>query len=98
MINKDADFKWTKERKDAFIKIKEEIAEAPTLQSPDFEEDFILYNFASDHSIAVALTQKDNVEQEFLVSLVSTWLQGAKLDYTAIDKQAFAVFKVVKHF
>ena len=27
-----------------------------------------------------------------------TWLQGAKLNYPTIDKQAFAVFNVVKHF
>ena len=31
MIKKDFNFKWTKERKKAFEKIKEAIAEAPTL-------------------------------------------------------------------
>jgi hypothetical protein len=31
MTNKDKNFKWTKERKEAFDKIKESIAEAPTL-------------------------------------------------------------------
>lgn len=29
---------------------------------------------------------------------MSTGLQGAELKYLAIDKQAFAVFKAVKHF
>ena len=29
---------------------------------------------------------------------MSTGLQGVELKYLAIDKQAFAVFKVVKHF
>lgn len=56
MIKKDADFKWTKERKYTFIKRKESIAKAPTLRSLDFEKDFILYTFAYDHSIAVVLT------------------------------------------
>ena len=56
MIKKDIDLKWTKERKDEFIKIKEAIAEASTLQSLDFEKDFMLYTFAYDHSIAVVLT------------------------------------------
>ena len=29
---------------------------------------------------------------------MSTGLQGVELKYSAIDKQAFAIFKVVKHF
>ena len=36
--------------------------------------------------------------EEFLVSFMSIGLQGAKLNYPTIDKQAFVVFKVVKHF
>ena len=56
MIKKDVDYKWTKESNDAFIKIKEAIVEAHTLQRPDFEKDFILYTFDSDHSITYVLT------------------------------------------
>ena len=53
MIKKDSNFKWTKERKEAFEKIKEAIAKAPTLRSPDFNIEFILY------TIAAVLTQKN---------------------------------------
>ena len=98
MIKKDSNFKWSKERKEAFDKIKEAIAKAPTLQSPNFDNDFILYTFPSDHSIVAVLTQKNEDREEFLVSFMSTGLQGAELRYPTIDKQAFAVFKVVKHF
>ena len=97
MIKKDSNFKWSKERKEAFDKIKEAIAEAPTLRSPNFDNEFILYTFASDHSIAAVLTQKNEDGEEFPVSFMSTGLQGAELKYPAIDKQAFAVFKAVKH-
>ena len=38
MIKKDSNFKWTKERKEAFDKIKEAIAEAPTLRSPKLRQ------------------------------------------------------------
>jgi hypothetical protein len=55
MIKKDSNFRWTKERKEAFEKMKEAIVEAPTLWSP-FDNEFILYTFASDHSIAAVLT------------------------------------------
>lgn len=56
MINKVTNFKWKRERKEAFYKIKEAIAKAPTLQSPNFDKELILYTFSSDHSIAVVLT------------------------------------------
>ena len=41
MIKKDSNFKWTKERKESFDKIKEAIAEDSTLQSPNFDKEFI---------------------------------------------------------
>ena len=97
MIRKDANFKWMKERKEAFGKIKEAIVKDPTLRSPNFERKFILYTFAFNHSIATMLTQKDEVGEEFLVLFMSTRLQAVELNYPAIDKQAFAVFKVVIH-
>ena len=83
---------------EAFVKIKEAIVEAPTLRSPNFYSEFILYTFSSDHSIVVVLTQKNEEGEEFLVSFMSTGLQEAKLKYTTIYKKAFAVFKAVKHF
>ena len=44
------------------------------------------------------LTQKNEDGEEFTVFFMSVGLQGAELKYLAIDKQAFAVFKVVKYF
>ena len=98
MIKKYFNFKWTKERREAFEKIKEAIAEDPTLWIPKFDNEFILYTFASDHSIVDVLTQKNEEGEEFPVSLMSIGLQGAELKYPSIDKQAFVVFKAMKHF
>ena len=56
IIKKDIKFKWAKEKKEAFDKIKEAIAEAPTLWNPKFDKEFILYTFASDHLIVFVLT------------------------------------------
>lgn len=83
---------------EAFDKIKEAIAEAPTLQSPNFDKEFILYTFSFDHSTTVLLTQNNEVVEEFLVSFMSTRLQGAQLNYTTINKKYFVAFKDVKHF
>jgi hypothetical protein len=51
MIKKDINFKCTKERKES-----QAISEYPTLRSPNFDKEFILYIFSSDHSIATMLT------------------------------------------
>ena len=98
MNKKDTNFEWTKERRKAFKKIKEAIVEDPTLRNPNFDKEFILYTFSSDHSIMVVLKQKDEVGEEFLVSFMSIGLQSTELNYPTIDKQAFAVFKAMKHF
>ena len=97
MIRKDENYKWNKERKEAFANIKEEIVEAPTLQRLDFDKEFILYRFSSNHSIAAILTQKDEAGDYLLISFMIMELQGAKLNYRAIYKQGFVVLKSVKH-
>jgi hypothetical protein len=65
---------------------------------PDFIRDFNLYTFAFDQSLAVVLTQKDNDKNEAPMSFMSTNLQGAEINYPAIDKYTYAVYKEVKHF
>ena len=97
MIKKYFNLIWTKERRDAFGNIKEAIAEAPTLWRSNIDNKFILYTFPFDHSIVVVLTQKNEEGEEFPVSFMSTYLPGDEQKYLAINKQAFAVFKVVNH-
>ena len=98
MVKQSVQFKWTDVEKNAFSKIKTAVAHTPSLRSPDFEKDFILYTFAFDDSLAAVLTQKEDGGDEFPISFMSTGLQGAKLNYPAMDKQAYTVFKAVKQF
>jgi hypothetical protein len=98
MIYKDVEFKRDDERKDAFKNIKTTISQAPLLQSPNFNRYFFLYTFSFDQSLAAVLTQKDDDNNEAPMSFMSTNIQGAKLNYPSIDKQAYAVYKIVKHF
>ena len=44
------------------------------------------------------LTQKEDGGDEYPISFMSIGLHGAKLNYLAVDKQAYTVFKVVKQF
>ena len=80
MVKQNALFKWTEIEKSAFGKIKTAIAQAPSLKSPDFDKDFILYTFASDDSLAAVLTQKEDGGDEFPISFMSTGLQGGELN------------------
>ena len=57
---KDCEIKWTIESKKSFNDIKKAIAEAPVLVCPDFSKDFIVFSFASEHTIVGLLLQKNN--------------------------------------
>ena len=48
LIKKYILFKWYDTQKDAFIKIRKVIMDAPTLMPHDFDKDFILNTFATD--------------------------------------------------
>ena len=55
-----------------------------------------MYTFASDSSYAAVLTQKNQENNEAPIAFMSSSLNGAKLNYPEVDKQAFAIFKSVK--
>ena len=59
MLKKDNGFQWSKEAKQSFISIKQALSEAPILVSPNFVKDFIIFSFASEHTIAGVLLQKN---------------------------------------
>ena len=98
MVKQSVQFKWTDVEKNVFSKIKTIVAHAPSLKSLDFDKDFILYTFAYDDSLGAVLTQKEDEGDEFPISFMSTGLHGAELNYPAVDKQAYVVFKAVKQF
>ena len=59
MLKKDNTFKWPKEAKQSFVSIKQALFEALVLVSPNFEKDFMISSFASEHTIAGVLLQKN---------------------------------------
>ena len=74
MVKQSVQFKWTDMEKNEFSKIKTLVSHAPSLKSLNFEKDFILYTFASDDSLAVVLTQKEDGQDEYPISFMSTVL------------------------
>ena len=97
IVKQSVQFKWTDVEKVSFNDIKASTAHAPSLRSPNFEKDFIMYTFAFDNSLATMLTQKGELGDEYPISFMSTGLQGVELNYYAIDKQTYALFKAVNN-
>ena len=64
MLRKDHEIKWTVGAKKAFKDIKQAISEAPILISPDFEKDFLVFSYASEHTIAGVLLQNNDRGEE----------------------------------
>jgi hypothetical protein len=65
MLRKNNEVKWTTEAKQSFAHIKKVISEAPVLASPDYLKYFLIFSFASEHTLAAILLQKnkEGVEQ-----------------------------------
>ena len=55
MLKKDSTIKWTVEAKKSFEYIKIALTKTPVLISPKFDRDFILFSFASEHTISAIL-------------------------------------------
>jgi len=82
MWNNNIYYKWGPKEKESFIKMKEEIAKAPTLMSRCFCKDFILYTF-SYIACAEVLTQKMMKRTNY--GLLS-WVFGCKEQNVIIQK------------
>lgn len=98
MIKKNSIFKWGKEERNYFELIKKSIIEAPSLTTLDFLKTFVLYTFSSYTSYVAVLTQLNDQNIEAMIAFFSSNLQGAELNYSVVEKQAYAVFKALKHF
>ena len=55
MLKKGKGVKWTIGAKKSFETVKLTLTQAPVLISPDFSKDFLIFSFASKHTIAAVL-------------------------------------------
>ena len=98
MLKKDSVLKWTVEEKQSFDSIKQYLTKTPVLISPDFKKDFIIFSFASKHTIAAVLLQKNNQGFEQPIAFFSKTLRDAPLKYNIMEKQALTLVKAIKDF
>lgn len=83
MLKKDSVVKWTEEAVNYFNLVKLALSSAQILINPDYTQDFILFSFASDHTMVVVLMQKrDQLEKP--ISFFSQNIRDVALKYNNI--------------
>ena len=75
MLKKDHEIKWTMEFKKSFKNIKKSISEAPVLVSPYFDKYFLVFSYASEHTVAVVLLHKNDQGEEHPIAFFSKILK-----------------------
>lgn len=86
MIKKDKKFKWTAEAIESFSRFKMAFAEAPVLDSPDFQRPFLNFSFASPNTVEIVLLQKNYEEKKILITFFSKVLRDVELKYNIMEK------------
>lgn len=97
MLKKDSQVKWTEKPVKSFNLVKLALSSAPVLVSPDYTQDFILFSFASEHTMEAVLLQKKD-DHERPIAFFSRAIRDAALKYNIIEKQALAFVKALKDF
>jgi hypothetical protein len=98
LLNNYSHFEWENEGKLSFQHIKEVITIVPILVSPNFTKDFIIFSFASKDTIESILLQKNDQGDEKPITFKRKNIRESNLNYTITEKQAYALFKSLKHF
>ena len=98
MLKKGEEVKWDSDPSRAFDEIKEAIRDAPILRTLDYTKPMHIFSFASFHTVAAMLLQKNEEGFEQPITFFRKSLQEKKLKYYITKKQAYALIKEVKAF
>ncbi|MBW0478322.1 hypothetical protein O181_018037 [Austropuccinia psidii MF-1] len=95
LCSKDVAFEITKERRDAYERIKNELTNAPVLILPDFELPFKLYiDAACSQGLGAALHQRkivDGEPREGLICYISRQLKDSEARYGATQTECLSL-------
>ena len=68
------------------------------MTSPNFSKDFIVFSFASEHTIVGVLLQKNQQNAKQPIAFFSKIMRDAKLKYDIMEKKSYALIKSLKDF
>lgn len=98
MMKGNSNFKWNEAGKRAFHDIKTAIANALVLCHPNYKRDFIIYCYASRHTLSAILMQENDEGIQAPIAFMSIPLKNHELKHSQIEKHAFAIVKALKNF
>lgn len=98
MLKKENEVMWSSTPRDYFIRIKEDLAKAPVLVSPDYSVPFYIFSFASPHTIIIMLLQKNKEGSEQPISFFSQVLRDVEMKYNILEKQSYGLVKALNEF
>ena len=94
---------WTEETDKAFLDLKEAVLRCQNLYFMKNEYEIVLESDASDYGIGAYLYQRipvDNSDGKLFeqrpIQFISKGLQGSQLNWSTIDKEAYAIFYSLK--
>ena len=89
--------KWSKECTDAVNTLKERLTNAPVMNTPNFEQPFILELDACEYGLGAILTQEYD-GKKYVIAYASRTLSTAERRYAATEREALAIVWATKHF
>jgi len=97
LTKKDAPFEWSVACQTAFDDLRNRLITAPILAYPDFSQPFLLFTDASNFAIGAILSQIHN-GREVVIAYASKQLNKAQINYSTIEKEAYAIIFAIKQF
>jgi hypothetical protein len=88
---------WTSKHEEALQKAKDELCRNTILYVPDMKLPFILQSDASNYAVGCCLAQEKG-GQEYPVAYASSKLSGNQLNWSTIEKEAYAILYGLKKF
>jgi len=92
LLRKGVKYKWNNEQEQSFIKLKENLINAPILKYPDISKEFNIRTDASYEGIGGVLLQKDKSEIEHPIHFISRSLTKAEKNYGITDLEGTALY------
>ena len=94
LLSKWKGFQWDDESEKAFQDLKEYLTQAPTLTTPDPEEDLFMCLSVSDHAVNAVLLKDQEVQH--LVYYISKTLVDVETRYLPLEKLVLALVHATK--
>ncbi|TID01823.1 Transposon Tf2-9 polyprotein [Colletotrichum higginsianum] len=93
LTRKDTPFEWTKERNNAFEKVKQQVSSEPVTRIPDPDKPFEVETDASDFAMGGQLGQRDEEGRLHPCAFFSKAFHGPELNYQIHDKELMAIIE-----